>query len=109
MAPYISGGAGELTGVINALYGDELQLEQDRLAAAFPRVRTRESSLAAAEASMHASTPIATRTANSLHASASVMYRSDRRSTAVAAASTSRCYDQPMVGRVMAWRRLIRC
>ncbi len=53
VAPYISGGAGELTGVINALYGDELQLEQDRLAAAFPRVRTRESSLAAAEASMH--------------------------------------------------------
>ena len=57
VAPYISGGAGELTGVINALYGDELQLEQDRLAAAFPRVRTRESSLAAAEASMHGSTP----------------------------------------------------
>jgi hypothetical protein len=56
VAPYISGGAGELTGVINALYGDELQLEQDRLAAAFPRVRTRESSLAAAEASMQAST-----------------------------------------------------
>jgi serine/threonine-protein kinase len=52
VAPYIGGGAGELTGVINALYGDELQLEQDRLAAAFPRVRTRESSLAAAEGSM---------------------------------------------------------
>ena len=52
VAPYISGGAGELTGVINALYGDELQLEQDRLAAAFPRTRTRESSLAAAEGSM---------------------------------------------------------
>ena len=52
VAPYISGGAGELTGVINALYGDDLQLEQDRLAAAFPRVRTRESSLAAAEASI---------------------------------------------------------
>jgi hypothetical protein len=56
VAPYIGGGAGELTGVINALYGDELQLEQDRLAAAFPRVRTRETSLAAAEASMHGST-----------------------------------------------------
>ena len=42
--------------MIDALFGDELQLEQDRLAAAFPRARTRESSLAAAEASMHAST-----------------------------------------------------
>ena len=55
VAPYISGGAGELTGVINALYGDDLQLEQDRLAAAFPRARTRESSLSAAEASMQGS------------------------------------------------------
>jgi serine/threonine-protein kinase len=57
VAPYISGGAGELTGVINALYGDELQLEQDRLAAAFPRTRTRESSLAAADASMLGGSP----------------------------------------------------
>jgi hypothetical protein len=45
----VVGGAAELTGVVNALYGDELQLEQDRLAAAFPRPRTRESTLAEAD------------------------------------------------------------
>ena len=44
--PHISGGAAELTGVVNAIFGDELQLEQDRLAAAFPRSKTRETSLA---------------------------------------------------------------
>ena len=38
------GGAAELTGVMNALFGDELALEQDRLAAAFPRGR-RESDM----------------------------------------------------------------
>lgn len=32
-------GSAELAGVMNALYGDELALEQDRLAAAFPRGR----------------------------------------------------------------------
>jgi serine/threonine protein kinase len=52
VAPYISGGAGELTGVINALYGDDLQLEQDRLAAAFPRARTRETSLSPADSQL---------------------------------------------------------
>ena len=44
--PHIAGGAAELTGVVNAIFGDELQLEQDRLAAAFPRGKTRETSLA---------------------------------------------------------------
>jgi hypothetical protein len=38
------GGAAELTGVMNVLFGDELALEQDRLAAAFPRGR-RESDM----------------------------------------------------------------
>jgi hypothetical protein len=33
------GGAAELTGVMSMLFGDELALEQDRLAAAFPRGR----------------------------------------------------------------------
>jgi hypothetical protein len=47
----VIGGAAELTGVVNALFGEELQLEQDRLAAAFPRPRTRESSLAEADKS----------------------------------------------------------
>jgi hypothetical protein len=33
------GGTAELTAALSTLYGDELALEQDRLAAAFPRVR----------------------------------------------------------------------
>jgi serine/threonine protein kinase len=51
VAVHVVGGAAELTGVVNALWGDELQLEQDRLAAAFPRGRTRESHLAEADKS----------------------------------------------------------
>jgi hypothetical protein len=39
LSPYIEGGAGEAAGVVQLLFGDELQLEQDRLAAAFPRAR----------------------------------------------------------------------
>jgi eukaryotic-like serine/threonine-protein kinase len=42
VAPYIEGGAAEAAGVLELLYGDELQLEQDRLAAAFPRGRRAE-------------------------------------------------------------------
>jgi hypothetical protein len=39
VAGHVHVGSAELTGVMNALFGDELALEQDRLAAAFPRVR----------------------------------------------------------------------
>ena len=46
VAVHAHSGGGELTGVINALYGDEMQLEQDRLAAAFPRAKTREHTMA---------------------------------------------------------------
>jgi hypothetical protein len=42
LSPYIEGGAAEASGVVELLFGDELQLEQDRLAAAFPRGRGRE-------------------------------------------------------------------
>ncbi len=42
LAPYIEGGQVEVSSVIESLFGDELQLEQDRLAAAFPRGRRRD-------------------------------------------------------------------
>ena len=42
IARHIAAGRGELTGALNAIFGDDLQLEQDRLAAAFPRSPTRE-------------------------------------------------------------------
>jgi eukaryotic-like serine/threonine-protein kinase len=48
IASHPHSGAAELTGVINAIFGDELALEQDRLAAAFPRVR-RETDPAASD------------------------------------------------------------
>ena len=42
ITPYIVGGAVAVAEIIEKLYGDDLQLEQDRFAAAFPRPRTRE-------------------------------------------------------------------
>jgi serine/threonine-protein kinase len=45
LAPYTEGGQAEVASVVELLFGDELQLEQDRLAAAFPR-RRREDALA---------------------------------------------------------------
>jgi hypothetical protein len=39
LAPHVEGGPAELAGILELLFGDELQLEQDRLAAAFPRRR----------------------------------------------------------------------
>jgi hypothetical protein len=44
LAPYTEGGQAEVASVLELLFGDELQLEQDRLAAAFPR-RRREDAL----------------------------------------------------------------
>jgi serine/threonine-protein kinase len=48
VAPYIEGGQAEVSSVMESLFGDELQLEQDRLAAAFPR-RRREDALVVEE------------------------------------------------------------
>ncbi len=42
LTPFIEGGAVEAAGVLELLFGDELQLEQDRLAAAFPRRRAED-------------------------------------------------------------------